>query len=110
MKIHLKAMIKLNSVLFTFYLLVLNLTVVSSEIINSPAPTDDRWFTVKSQNNTTVEVNYSIGDFTLTDIEIDGELFQNINLPGDFLPNDAVRLIFRAQDDILLFHMKQRLA
>ena len=53
----------------------------------------DSWgkagYTVEMQNTSRVIVNYSIEEFGLTDMEIDGETFQNIELPGNFLPNDA---------------------
>ncbi|MCD4683611.1 MAG: PKD domain-containing protein, partial [Bacteroidales bacterium] len=46
-------------------------------------------YTVELQNNSKILINYSIGEFTLTDLEVNGEFFQNLELPGHFLPNDA---------------------
>lgn len=53
----------------------------------------DSWgksgYTIESQNSSTVIINYSITKFTLTDSEINGESYQNLELPGHFLPNNA---------------------
>ncbi len=45
-------------------------------------------YTLESQSSSKVIVNYSIVGFTLTDLNINGETFQNLELPGHFLPND----------------------
>ena len=49
----------------------------------------DAGFTLVSSKASKVEVNYSIKDFSITNNLIDGELLQNIQLPGVFLFNDA---------------------
>jgi len=46
-------------------------------------------YTVESQNNSKILINYSIVEFTLNDLEVSGKSFQNLELPGHFLPNDA---------------------
>ncbi|MCD4771990.1 MAG: T9SS type A sorting domain-containing protein [Bacteroidales bacterium] len=53
---------------------------------------DDSWgkagFTLTSEKNTGVQINYSINEFSFNDIIIDKENMKNIILPGHFLPND----------------------
>ncbi len=53
----------------------------------------DSWgkagYTLESQNNNKVIVNYSIKNFSLESMQINGESMMNLELPGVFLPNDA---------------------
>lgn len=86
---HLKSMGKLTPALFTLLLILFNFSNVSALIQDSSNPYGNAGFIVKSQSNAKVEVNYAIGEFTLTTKILDGEYYQNINLPGHFLPNDA---------------------
>ncbi|MEZ5196601.1 MAG: C25 family cysteine peptidase [Bacteroidales bacterium] len=46
-------------------------------------------YTVELQNNSKVILNYSISTFTISDIELDGETYQSLGLPGHFLPGNA---------------------
>ena len=46
-------------------------------------------YSVESQSSSKILINYSIDMFSLKDMEVKGESFQNIELPGHFLPNDA---------------------
>ena len=46
-------------------------------------------YSVESQKNSNIIINYSITEFTLQNIELSGKQFTNIELPGHFLPNDA---------------------
>jgi len=52
----------------------------------------DSWgkagYTVESQDNSKVLINFSIGEFALTTLKLNGESFQNVELPGHFLPNN----------------------
>jgi hypothetical protein len=53
---------------------------------------DDNWdkpgFNLKQASPQSVEINYSVTEFTLLDKEISGEAMKEIALPGQFLPND----------------------
>lgn len=53
----------------------------------------DSWgkpgYTVESQNSSKVLINYSISEFANKAIVINGETFQNLELPGNFLPGNA---------------------
>ncbi len=89
MEIHFKCIAKSKSVFFTLFLIILNSSFVSAQNYNSTNNLGNTGFSIESQNTTKVEINYLLGEFTLTTIEIDGEIFQNINLPGYFLPNNA---------------------
>ncbi|MDP8287355.1 MAG: C25 family cysteine peptidase, partial [Candidatus Electryonea clarkiae] len=89
MKTYIKFRTKLKPTLLTLLLLVINLSLLADEKQKHPDNLGDTGFTVESQNNTKLIINYSIGNFTLVDQEIDGENFQSIKLPGYFLPNDA---------------------
>ena len=53
---------------------------------------DDSWgkagYTLEAQSNTGVTVNYSIHQFSLTDMAVNGESMVNLELPGNLLFND----------------------
>lgn len=53
----------------------------------------DSWgepgYTVETQDGSKVIINYSIKEFSLSTMEVKGEAMQNIELPGQFLPNNA---------------------
>jgi len=53
----------------------------------------DSWgkagYTLESQNGNKVIVNYSIENFSLEAVQINGKSMMNLELPGVFLPNDA---------------------
>lgn len=53
----------------------------------------DSWgkagYTVESQSSLKILINYSVSEFTLTEIETNGKTYQNIELAGYFLPNNA---------------------
>jgi len=52
----------------------------------------DSWgkagYSVTNQKSSDVEINYSINSFNFADIDINGEMMDLIQLPGDFLQND----------------------
>jgi hypothetical protein len=52
----------------------------------------DAWgengFSVTSQKANKTVINYSMSSFSLTDIDINGDMMKNIQLPGTMLPND----------------------
>ena len=46
-------------------------------------------FTLTKQSNFGVEVNYSITNMFLEDVNVDGTIMKAVKIPGIFLPNDA---------------------
>ncbi len=47
-----------------------------------------RGFTIEQQNNNAVQVNFSVDEFTIGEITINGEKVKTVELPGVFLQND----------------------
>lgn len=47
-----------------------------------------RGFTIEQQNNAAVVVNFSVDEFTVGDITINGEKVKTVELPGVFLPGN----------------------
>jgi len=60
--------------------------------LNQAVEYSDSWgeqgFKLEDQNLSGVQVNYSIREFNFAEQEINREMLQTINLPGNFLPND----------------------
>lgn len=54
---------------------------------------NDSWgkqgFSVSQQSGQGLELNYSLTDFSLTDVDVKGTLEKSVHIPGVFLPNDA---------------------
>ncbi|MCK5337356.1 MAG: hypothetical protein KAJ50_01045, partial [Bacteroidales bacterium] len=52
----------------------------------------DSWsqqgFSIQEESASGVTINYSLTDFTMVDINIDGIVSKSIKIPGVFLPND----------------------
>jgi PKD repeat protein len=73
-----------------FLIVVLHFQATASNDVHQYS---DNWgkagFTVESQNNAKILINYSIDEFALKDLVINGEAFLNIELPNHFLPADA---------------------
>jgi len=89
MELQFKSITKLNPLHFALFLVVLHLPFLSAKNPDSQRYQGITGFIVKSQSTSKVELNYSVGEISLSTVEIDGESFQNIHLPGHFLPNDA---------------------
>jgi len=89
MKIHIKFSAKIKSTLLTLFLTSLVLSLVANDKHKYSSSFGDNDFTVESQSNSKIVVNYTLGNFTLSNQEIAGEFYQNIKLPGYFLPGDA---------------------
>ena len=91
MKIHLQ-FIRTLKVIYSTILLGLMIFYTSYASAGNHKYTDS-WgnagFTVESKNNSKILINYSIKEFSLTDIQIKGESYQNITMAGYFLPTDA---------------------
>ncbi|OQX78406.1 MAG: hypothetical protein B6D61_05610 [Bacteroidetes bacterium 4484_249] len=91
MKINLQPKTKLNSV-FSMVILVLMMfysTIASAEDYKYSESWGRAGYTVESQSNSKIMINYSIIKFTLSDKEVNGEFFKNLELPGHFLPNES---------------------
>jgi len=87
--------IYLPSVFEPGYRLIAVLTVLMIFTIRLSAGTHtytDGWgkagFTIQSQSSTSVVINYSVGEFSLSDVTINGEVCQNLEMPGSWLPGD----------------------
>jgi PKD repeat protein len=91
MKIQLQYSAKWKSGIFT--VLIVLMIFYSNITSAGDHKYTDSWgkagYTVESQNNSKILINYSISRFALTESEINGESFQNLELPGHFLPSDA---------------------
>jgi len=90
LKIHLNSLTMLKSV---YLPVILILTIFYSTIGSAENyKYSDSWgkagYTVETQNSSKILINHSIRDLILNDKEIEGEFFQNLELPGHFLPNN----------------------
>ncbi len=70
-------------------LLVFSSVRVSAQVHNYSDSWGKAGYTVISQNNDRVIINYSIREFSLNVMELNGESMQNLELPGHFLPGNA---------------------
>jgi PKD repeat protein len=91
MKFHFISVAKLKS---DFYSVLLGLMVFYTTLASAEDHKySDSWgragFTVESQNSSKILINYSISKFALTNIEVNGVTYENLELPGHFLPNNA---------------------
>jgi len=75
------------------YAVIAGLIFCSLQTVAGDHKYNDSWgksgFTVQSQSSTGVQINYSVVEFSLSDVTINGETLQNIGLAGHFLPADA---------------------
>jgi len=78
---------KINLIFLFIFLFAFSITAIAQKTIYK-----DSWgkagFTITSEKNTAVQINYSINEFSFEDIIIEKESMKNIILPGHFLPND----------------------
>ena len=78
-----------SHLLLPFLLLVLFISQTGiTQVISYPDSWDKQGITLQKQIKGGVEVNYSITEFSFEDLDIDGEQFKTIKVPGIFLPND----------------------
>jgi PKD repeat protein len=91
MKIYFQSPTILKSVFFQAILTmgIFFTTNLSAENIKYSNSWGKQGYTVESQSSSNIIVNYSIAGFTLTNSKVNGEVFQNLEMPGHFLPNDA---------------------
>ncbi len=75
----------------TAFLLLFSITTLFSQ--TKSIEYDNNWgkagFTITNTKDSGIELNYSIENFSFVDMNIKGEVLQNIELPGVFLFNDA---------------------
>ncbi len=67
--------------------------LVLTTIINAQQTTySDSWgaqgFTLMEDDGNTISINYSITEFYLEDLDLDGEQLKSVKVPGIFLPNN----------------------
>jgi PKD repeat protein len=91
MNIHLQSVVRLKS--FFFAVMMALMLFYTTLALAENHKYSDSWgkagLTIESQNEAKILINYSIREFSLNDIELNGESFQSLELPGHFLPNDA---------------------
>ena len=73
--------------------LVILLFIFSNPALSETITIGDNWvdhgFNLIQSDESGLEIIYSLHEFQMEDIEIDGHLMKNIFAPGIFLPNDA---------------------
>jgi len=78
-----------NSLLISFtILLAFIFTAVSAQQVKYSAPWSQPGLTLHNQSVNQVELGFSISEFNMTPMEIDGSNMLSIELPGVFLPNN----------------------
>ncbi|MCD6111630.1 MAG: T9SS type A sorting domain-containing protein [Bacteroidales bacterium] len=74
----------------SFFLVLFSLFLTVSSVKAETHKYSDSWdkqgFTIKKSNANKVEINYSVNEFELSKVKINGENMQNLELPGNFLP------------------------
>ena len=80
-----------NTIQYTslFLIFAAYMQVALGQKITYEDPWGKQGFSLKEQRSDAININYSIHDFYMSDMELKGESMVNINLPGHFLPNDA---------------------
>jgi hypothetical protein len=77
----------------TFFFLTFFFLSFSSQLISQQFKYDDNWgamgLTVERSSNSSIRFNFSVSEFFLNDIEIDGKNFKTVHIPEVFLPNNA---------------------
>ena len=68
------------------------LFLIGQSAISQTISYQDSWseqgFSLQEESSSHVIINYSLTDFALIDVNIDGEIAKAIKVPGIFLPND----------------------
>ena len=77
----------------TFFLSFIFTLFIFSTLNAQQYSYEDNWglqgLTVKSSTKSTLSLNFSVTEFYLDDVEIDGKNYKSVHMPGVFLPNDA---------------------
>ena len=79
---------RFNNVIAFLALIVFVSHSAKAEKISFPDSWEKQGFTLIDDNKSQVIINYSLTDFYLQDIEIDGEQLITVKVPGIFLPNN----------------------
>jgi len=90
MKVYPQSVANSKFAIWSVFTILLSFSILFVSANNNPSIDNGEktGYRVISQNNSSVHVNYSIGEFTLITKEIKGESFQSLNLKGHFLPNE----------------------
>jgi PKD repeat protein len=80
--------IKNSNIPVLLFLVLFSLNISAQKISYNDALAD-QGITMMSSKASEVELIYSINEFDLTNQLIENEAFKNVNLPGNFLPNQA---------------------
>ena len=91
MKIHSQSQVILKFVFVLLFLVLMmfNTSIASDGYHKYSGNWGKAGYTVELQNSSKILINYSIEEFLITNLDVNGETFQNLELPGHFLPNDA---------------------
>ncbi len=73
---------------YSFLISLIFVTNLFAEDIKYSDSWGDTGFSVKNQNSESVSVNFSIENFSILDVSINGKGMQELSLPDVFLPND----------------------
>ncbi len=77
-----------RNIFLTAFLSVLLTFTVQSQVVNYQDSWGESGFTLESENPSGVQINFSITQFEIEEIDIDGMIMKSIHLPEVFLPND----------------------
>jgi PKD repeat protein len=91
MKLYIPSMAKLKLVFSPVFcgIVIFYSTLASAGDYKYPDSWGKSGYTVESQTGSRILINYSVQEFALTDVMINDENCQNLELIGHFLPNDA---------------------
>ena len=74
------------------FLLLAFLIMLGQSLTGQTVSYLDSWsqqgFSIQEESSSGVTINYSLTDFTMVDINIDGIVSKSIKIPGVFLPNN----------------------
>ncbi|MBN2172989.1 MAG: T9SS type A sorting domain-containing protein [Bacteroidales bacterium] len=83
----------LNKVYSRIFSILLGLIFLWTQAVADTYEYSDSWgnqgYSVESVDGSYVLINYSISSFNLNDVSIKGEMMKNLEIPGEFLPNNA---------------------
>ena len=74
------------------FVLVTAIALYSTTIFSQQITYNDSWgahgFSLLEDDGNTIRINYSLAEFYLEDLDLDGEQLKAVKVPGIFLPND----------------------
>ena len=80
-----------KSILLSAYLFIAFL-LTGSTLFADNYTYSDSWgqqgYSVKATDGSGIRINYSIQNFGIDEVSVDGEQMKSLELPGQFLPND----------------------